>query len=118
MSLRRSKPADKAEGENGAMPFEDIDSIDRLIHEPARLALMAHLSVLEEADFVYLMNETGLTRGNLSSHMTKLEDAGYITVEKGYRDKMPRTVLALTPEGRTALTSWREQMASMVDALA
>jgi len=94
-----------------------FDAIDRVVHEPARLAIMAHLAVLDEADFVYLMNETGLTRGNLSSHMTKLEDAGYVTVSKGYAGRTPRTVLALTRAGRRALADYREAMARVIASL-
>jgi len=95
-------------------PFEGID---RLVHEPARLAIMAHLAVLDEADFVYLMNEIQLTRGNLSSHMSKLEGAGYVTVEKGFVGKTPRTVLSLTAAGRRALTAYRDVMADVIAAL-
>lgn len=96
---------------------ESFESIDRTVHEPARLSLLAHLIVLEEADFVYLQNETGMTRGNLGGHMTKLEAAGYVTVEKTYRQRTPRTVFSLTDEGRTALLGWREQMAGIVAML-
>jgi DNA-binding MarR family transcriptional regulator len=98
-------------------PFEDVDALDRIVHEPARLAIMAYLSVLAEADFVYLMNETGLTRGNLSSHMSKLEESGYVAVEKTFVGKTPRTVLSLTGDGRRALAEWRERMAEVVEAL-
>ena len=108
MPRRGAKPAAEAPS------FEDID---RLVHEPARLAIMAHLSVLEYADFVYVMNETGLTRGNLSSHMSKLEEAGYITVEKTFVGKTPRTVLSLTADGRKALAVWRDAMTVVVQAL-
>jgi DNA-binding PadR family transcriptional regulator len=88
-----------------------------MVHEPARLALLAHLAVLEEADFVYLQNETGMTRGNLGGHMAKLEAAGYVTVEKTYRQRTPRTVFALTAGGREALLRWREHMAGIVAML-
>ncbi|MDH4140137.1 MAG: transcriptional regulator [Coriobacteriia bacterium] len=94
-----------------------FETIDRLVHEPARLSIMAHLYVLDFADFVYLMNETGLTRGNLSSHMSKLEDAGYISVEKTFEGKIPRTVLSLTGSGRDALRSYRRTMEGVVSTL-
>jgi DNA-binding MarR family transcriptional regulator len=94
-----------------------FEEIDRLVHEPARLAIMAHLAVLDEADFVYLMNETQLTRGNLSSHMSKLEAAGYIAVEKSFVGKTPRTVLSLTGDGRRALAAYRDTMGSLIAAL-
>jgi DNA-binding PadR family transcriptional regulator len=78
---------------------------------------MAHLFVLDEADFVYLQNETGMTRGNLGSHMSKLEQAGYVTVEKTYRQRAPRTVFSLTEEGRQAVLRWRDDMAGIVAML-
>jgi len=97
--------------------LDPFDSIDRIVHEPARLSLLAHLVVLEEADFVYLQNETGMTRGNLGGHMAKLEAAGYVTVEKTYRQRTPRTVFTLTDKGRAALLRWRDQMAGIVAML-
>jgi DNA-binding transcriptional ArsR family regulator len=93
------------------------DSIDRLVHEPARLAIMTQLLVLERADFIFVMNETGLTRGNLSSHMSKLEQAGYLKVEKKFEGKTPRTMLALTKKGRQALVEYRRQMQAVVASL-
>lgn len=94
-----------------------FDAVDQLVHEPARLAIMARLHVLEYADFIYLMNETGLTRGNLSSHMSRLEEAGYITVAKTFEGKTPRTKLALTDHGRAALRSYRRTMESILAVL-
>ena len=98
-------------------PPSSFDAIDRLVHEPARLAIMAHLYVLDCADFVYLMNETGLTRGNLSSHMTKLQEAGYIAVDKSFEGKLPRTTLSLTRAGRRALCAYRRTMADVIASL-
>jgi DNA-binding MarR family transcriptional regulator len=89
----------------------------RLVHEPARLAIMANLYVMEAADFVYLMKETGLSRGNLSSHMSKLEEAGYITVEKSFAGRTPRTRLSLTNRGRRALRAYRRMMEPLIAAL-
>jgi DNA-binding MarR family transcriptional regulator len=85
-------------------------SLDRLIHEPARLHLLTELYVVDEADFLYLSDRTGLTAGNISSHMSRLEGAGYVTVEKGFAGKRPRTVYALTPTGRQALEQYRSAM--------
>jgi DNA-binding MarR family transcriptional regulator len=85
-------------------------SIDKLIHEPARLLIMAHLYVVESADFLFLMRQTGLTFGNLSSHMSKLEDAGYIEVEKEFVGKKPNTRLSLTREGLRAFEEYRRSM--------
>jgi len=91
--------------------------IDKLIHEPARLLMMAHLYVVEKADFTYLMRQTGLTWGNLSSHMSKLEEAGYIEVIKSFQDKRPNTMLALTKNGRTAFNEYRQQMLGMLNSI-
>ena len=74
--------------------------LDQLIHVPARLAIMTVLSSVEAADFVFLQRTTGLTKGNLSSHLTKLEDAGLVKIEKKFVNKRPNTTVALTPEGK------------------
>lgn len=84
-------------------PFEDMQSLSRLVHEPARLAILVALSACEKADFLFLLNVTGLTKGNLSSHLSKLEQGGLVQVEKTYEVRQPVTYLRLTPEGREAL---------------
>ena len=84
--------------------------IDKLIHEPARMMLMAHLYVVTEADFVFLIHHTGLTWGNLSAHLTKLENAGYVALEKSFVGKKPRTKLRLTARGRSAFKLYRERL--------
>lgn len=94
-------------------PTEDlptVDGIDRLIHEPARLQIMATLYIIDSADFLFLMRQTGLTFGNLSSHMSKLEQAGYIGVVKDYIDRRPHTMLKMTREGRLAFDVYRQSM--------
>jgi DNA-binding MarR family transcriptional regulator len=93
------------------------DDVDRLIHEPARLMLMALLYVLESADFTFLMAQTGLSWGNLSSHMSKLETAGYIAVAKDFVDRRPRTMLRLTDPGRAAFRQYRQTMKGVLDDL-
>ena len=90
--------------------FPDVKDIDKLIHEPARLILMANLFVVESADFLFLMNQTGLTFGNLSSHMSRLEAAGLINVEKEFVNKKPNTRLSLTKEGRQAFSEYKDRM--------
>ena len=87
-----------------------FSEIDKLIHEPARLLIMAYLYVVESADFLYLMNQTGLSFGNLSGHMSKLEDAGYIKIEKSFIDNRPNTRLCLTDAGRKAFNEYRNSM--------
>ncbi|MFH1848634.1 MAG: transcriptional regulator [archaeon] len=84
--------------------------IDRIIHEPARFRLMAHLYVVESADFLFLMRQTELTFGNLSSHMTKLEKAGYVKVVKEFMGRKPHTMLALTKKGKGAFDLYRKEM--------
>jgi DNA-binding MarR family transcriptional regulator len=84
--------------------------IDRLVHEPARLKILAFLSLLESADFTFLVSRLGLTMGNLSAHLSKLEEAGYAKVEKGYKDNRPQTVIWLTEKGRKAFEAYRDQM--------
>lgn len=112
---RRTTQASATDAEATGTPA--FEAIDQLVHEPARLAMMAHLYVLEYADFIYLLNETGLTRGNLSSHMSRLEEAGYITVAKTFEGKTPRTILALSEQGRAALRSYRRTMEGILATL-
>ena len=94
-----------------------IGSVDRLIHEPGRLMLVALLYVVEAADFLYLLNESGMTKGNLSSHLSKLEGAGYIEIVKSFRGKVPHTVVRLTPAGRDAFDRYRAQLKSIASTL-
>ncbi|UCD44649.1 MAG: transcriptional regulator [Candidatus Bathyarchaeota archaeon] len=102
---------------DGAEEPSGVRSIDKLIHEPARLLIMAHLYVVEGADALFLRRQTGLTWGNLSSHMSKLEEAGYIEVVKEFVEKKPHTVLHLTVEGREAFETYRKNMSQLfIDA--
>jgi len=93
-------------------------ALDRMVHEPARLAILAVLSAVENADFVFLLGQTGLTKGNLSSHATKLEAAGYIAVEKTFVERIPRTLYRLTTAGKAALDAYREAMGSVLRGIA
>jgi DNA-binding MarR family transcriptional regulator len=90
------------------------EAIDRLIHEPARLTIATILNAVESADFLYLQRETGLTKGNLSAHLAKLEEAGYVAIEKTYRGKIPLTILQLTEKGRSAFQAYRKQWQSFI----
>ncbi len=100
--------------DDGKAEAPSVPSIDKLIHEPARLAIMANLYVVESADFMYLMRRTDLTFGNLSSHLSKLETAGYVTVEKTFKGKKPHTTIHLTGAGRTAFEDYRSSMRRML----
>ncbi|MCL4559337.1 MAG: transcriptional regulator [Chloroflexi bacterium] len=90
--------------------LRSVTDVDRLIHEPARLMIMALLSGVAEVDFLYLLRETGLTKGNLSAHLAKLEQANYIRIEKVFRGKIPNTRISLTPSGREAFEDYRRQL--------
>ena len=87
-------------------PFEYLQSLNRLVHEPARLAILVALSACDKADFLFLLNITGLTKGNLSSHLSKLADAGLVEIEKTYDGKTPITYARLTLEGKEALKEY------------
>jgi DNA-binding MarR family transcriptional regulator len=90
--------------------FRPIAGLDRIVHEPARLMILAVLSVVESADFLFVARQTGLTRGNLSAHMSKLEAAGYVEITKEFVEKIPRTLLRLTPKGREAFDDYRRKI--------
>ena len=92
-----------------------MDEADRIIHEPARLTVMAILSGAKEVDFLYLLRETGLTKGNLSSHLAKLEEPAYIDIEKTYRGKTPLTLIRLTSAGRAAFQRYRKKMNGLLN---
>ncbi|MBE9510503.1 MAG: transcriptional regulator [Bacteroidetes bacterium] len=95
---------------NNIPEIEKVLSANRIIHEPARMVILSLLSVVEEADFLFLINQTGLTQGNLSSHISKLENAGFIDVIKTFRKKRPRTILRLTTEGGKKFRSYLDTM--------
>jgi DNA-binding MarR family transcriptional regulator len=86
--------------------LRELADLDRVIHEPARLMIVATLYVVKEADFLYLHRQTELTKGNLSSHLAKLEEAGYVKIEKTFRGKIPFTLCGLTKKGRAAFEAY------------
>jgi DNA-binding transcriptional ArsR family regulator len=88
--------------------------VDKLVHEPARLVILTILAAVDQADFLYLLREANLTRGNLSAHLSKLEEAEYIRVEKTYRGRLPLTLVELTPNGFHALNTYRHQLKKML----
>ncbi len=98
----------------GTNILQSMLDVDRLVHEPARLIILSILYVLESADFLYLLRETGLGKGNLSSHLTRLEQAGYITIEKAYKGKTPMTICQLSSVGQVAFETYREQLKNLV----
>ncbi len=94
-----------------------INRLNRLVHEPARLLILSYLHGLKSADFLFLLRQTGLTRGNLSSHVSKLEEAGLVEVEKKFVDKIPRTLYRITGNGREALRTYRRRMLLVLEDL-
>lgn len=93
---------------------QNLSGLDRVIHEPARLMLVALLSAVESADFLYLLKESELTKGNLSVHLSKLEEAGYVEAEKTFRGKMPHTEYHLTSKGKSAFDQYRKSLSSVL----
>ncbi len=105
------------QGHDAVAGLAGLKELDRVIHEPARLLVLAHLYVVESADSTFLVAQTGLTWGNLSSHMTRLEKAGYVEVIKEFVDRKPRTILRLTDDGRSAFREYLDRMKGPLDAL-
>jgi len=93
--------------------FEELAGLDKLIHEPARMAILTALSACQRADFLFLQRLTGLTKGNLSSHLSKLEEAGYVQIKKKFVEKKTNTLLALTASGRQAIDLHWKQLESL-----
>ena len=97
--------------------LKEITNFDRLIHAPSRLAIMSVLSACESADFTFLLNTTDLSKGNLSAHLSKLRDAGYVCITKSFRGNYPHTTCALTKEGRRAFDDYRKQYLALAKQL-
>jgi DNA-binding transcriptional ArsR family regulator len=95
--------------------LRSLTELDRLIHEPARLLIVTILASVASADFLFLQRETGLTKGNLSAHLSKLEEARYVKIEKTYKGKLPLTVCKLTATGQKALTQYRQQLQDFIE---
>ena len=95
-----------------------VTELDRLIHEPARLLIVTILSTVASADFLFLQRETSLTKGNLSAHLSKLEEAGYVKIEKTFKGKLPLTVCKLSAAGKKALVQYRQQLQNFMDKTA
>ena len=101
--------SDESEGK-----VQILTDINRLIHEPARLMVISLLYVVESADFVWIKGQTGLTDGNLSSHLSKLETAGYVIVEKRLKNKKTNTLLKLSQGGRKAFEEYRKKITQIL----
>lgn len=106
-------PSDEANN----LDLQPIADIDRTLHAPARLMILAILNVVETADFTFLMQQTGLTRGNMGTHLTRLEEDMYISVKKVFVERKPRTLFRLTDNGRRAIQTYRKNMRHVIDGL-
>lgn len=94
-----------------------LANIDRVIHSPARLMVLTYLYAVESADYLFLIRLTGLTWGNLSSHLSKLEEAGYVEIEKEFVEKKPHTMIRLTDRGRDAFRDYKESLQQVLNDL-
>jgi DNA-binding MarR family transcriptional regulator len=103
-----------AKDPNELHPLADLDHV---IHASARLMILTMLYVVESLDYVFLKNQTGLSWGNLATHLNKLEEAGYVSVEKGYQGKKPHTWIHFTEEGRAAFRQYKQNMQQVLDDL-
>jgi DNA-binding transcriptional ArsR family regulator len=101
-----------------ATPFEQLANLDRRVHDPARLAILTALSACERADFLFLLRITGLTKGNLSSHLSKLEEAGLVVIEKRFVEKKTQTLVRLSDGGRGAVESYWKEMEELRESAA
>ena len=97
--------------------LEPIEELDQAIHAPSDLMILAQLAAVESADFTFILKRTGLTRGNLSTHLSRLEESEYIKVNKEFVDRIPRTLYRLTDEGKKAIQKYRENMRQVIDDL-
>ena len=91
-------------------PFEQLANLDRRVHDPARLSILTALSACERADFLFLLRITGLTKGNLSSHLSKLEEAGLVEIEKRFVNKKTQTLVRLSDSGRQTIEGYWKEM--------
>ena len=97
--------------------IDGVLAVDRLVHEPARLAILTVLASAESVEFGFLETVCRLSKGNLSSHLTKLEGGGLVAIEKSFNGKKPLTRAAITDAGRAALEQYRHQLAALVKAV-
>jgi DNA-binding MarR family transcriptional regulator len=101
----------------GAEDLHPLADIDRVIHAPARLMVLTYLYVVDKADYVSLTHLTGLSWGNLSTHVNKLEESGYVEIEKKFVGKKPQSMLMLTKEGRAAFKAYKKNLSEVLNEL-
>ena len=99
---------------NNETDLQSILDLDRMVHEPARLAILTVLASAEEVAFLFLQRVTGLSKGNLSSHTQKLEAAGYVETVKVFQGRIPVTSFRMTKDGQVALHAYHKQLRAML----
>lgn len=104
-------------GSSPELDLQRLADLDQLIHAPARLMILTYLYVVDSADYVFIMRQTGLTWGNLATHLSKLEEAGYVEVKKTFNGKKPQSILRLTEQGRAAFKAYKKSMQQVLDDL-
>ncbi len=97
--------------------MSSLADIDQAIHNPVRLMLLSYLYVVERADYVFLKNMSELSWGNLATHLNKLEQSGYVEIEKSFIGKKPHSTVNLTPQGRQAFRAYKKKMQQVLDDL-
>jgi DNA-binding MarR family transcriptional regulator len=100
-----------------SVDLQPLADLDQVVHASARLMILSYLYVVDSADYVFLVRLTGLTWGNLATHLAKLEQAGYVEIAKGYRGKKPHSVVHLTDAGRAAFREYKRSMQQVLDDL-
>lgn len=103
--------------QDGQLNLQPLADIDQVIHSSARLMILTYLFVSESVDYVFLQRLTGLTWGSLATHLKKLEEAGYIDMEKGYQGKKPHTILRMTAQGRDAYRVYKDSLKQVLGSL-
>ena len=106
-----------SDAETNEAELHPLADLDQVIHASARLMVLVHLYVVESVDYVFLKNQTGLSWGNLATHLNRLEKAGYVAIEKGFKGKKPHTMIHLTKRGREAFKDYKQSMQQVLDDL-
>lgn len=112
--MARTKTNEASSGEDAAGFEKEISHLDTLIHQPKRLSILAALEPRGESNFALLRRITGVTEGNLSTHLLRLEEAGLVKLQKRFVDRKPETTATLTEEGRSAITEYLSQTESVL----
>ncbi len=95
--------------------LESVSKLNKAIHEPSRLLVITILSMVEETDFLFMLSQTGLTKGNLSAQLIKLEKAGLVVIKKEFFEKVPRTILKISEQGIKELEEYKKNISLVLE---